>query len=590
MRRLALRRRGSTALIATLLSTMLLAAPAAAGEPSLPGECPQVKPLSEVTVGATGNGWTVERGTQRERFRFEILGRIDDGIAPGRDMIVVEVSDTAGNDMLERAGGIWSGMSGSPVYLGNKLLGAIAYGFSAGPSMIGGVTPAVYMDDVLDYGAASANAAPARVAVPQSMRATLADRAGVSTAAAASFERLPVSLSASGLNARGRSELQKTLNKHDMSAIVFSASRAARSAGAAITDRPAPGGNFAGVISYGDVTLGGIGTTTYVCGNKALAFGHPLTFGGIVAFGANNANAIAVVSDQTTTPFKMANITGLFGRLDQDRLTAIRAKLNATPAMRPVTSHVSNVDTGVSRNGRTDVTMNDWMPDVAALHLLSNADVVFDHVGKGSSQVSWTITGKRRNGNTWQLEYSNRYASQNDISRDSVFQLAEQLATIQFNPFEAINFTSVDIDASFDDTFRRFAIEGVKISKNGGAFRSRDFITVSPGDNLRARVSLRQYRGDVTTVQLAVNVPNDVAFGDFGSLLIRGGGEFFFPPSSSANSFPKLLTELRNTPRNDDLIADLSFGFEGQSGPTASDVERMNSVVVGAFEIGVGVE
>ena len=590
MRRGLVLRRGAMALMVTLLAVGVQAVPVSAGEPAAPGECAALKPLSEVAVGATGNGWTVERGTQRERFRFEVLGIIEGGIAPGRDLIVVEVSDTEGNDMIDRAGGIWAGMSGSPVYLGNKLLGAIAYGFTAGPSNIGGVTPAVDMADVLDYSAASSSPAmPARVSVPRSMQPALAERAGVAQSEASSFERLPIPFSVSGLNARGRSELQKSLDERGISAIVVPAATAARSAGTVISSRPAPGGNFAGVISYGDVTLGGIGTTTYVCGNKALAFGHPFTFRGAVAFGANNANAIAVIADPTLTPFKMANITGLFGKLDQDRLTAIRAKLNSTPAMRPITSHITNADTGVARNGRTDVTMSDWVPNVAPLHLLSNSDVVFDQIGDGSSLVSWTIRGKRRNGNPWQLEYTNRYASQFDISFQSAFQLADQLATINDNPFEAIRFTSVQIDATLDDTFRQYAIEGVKISKNGGQFRERSDLTVSPGDNIRARVALRRYRGDLVTANLEVNVPGSAEPGSFGSLVIQGGSEIF-GGGPSANSFPQLINALENTPRNDDLLADLFLSsFDGGSSSTV-DAHRMDAVVRGYVEIGVSVE
>ena len=237
-----------------------------------------------------------------------------------------------------------------------------------------------------------------------------------------------------------------------------------------------------------------------MCGDAALAFGHPLTFSGAIAFGANNANAVTVVADPTLTPFKMANVTGLFGKLDQDRLTAIRANLAATPKLRPVTSHVLNLDSGKARNGRSDVTASDWVPSVAPFHLLANADVVFDQVNKGSSSVEWTINGRRANGNPFQLAYSNRYASDFDISSESVGQLAEQLAILQGNPFEAIKFTSVDIDASFESTVRKYTIESVKLSRNGSPFRAREFVRVAPGDELRVRVGLRRYLGDLVNV------------------------------------------------------------------------------------------
>nr|MBA2571157.1 hypothetical protein [Chloroflexota bacterium] len=115
-----------------------------------PGACAQIKPANEVEEGMMGRGWTVVQGFDPSPFRVEILGKLRDGIAPGRDMIIVEVSDVAGRDFIDRAGGIWRGMSGSPVYIDGELIGAVAYGFSLGPSKIGGVTPAEDMARVLE--------------------------------------------------------------------------------------------------------------------------------------------------------------------------------------------------------------------------------------------------------------------------------------------------------------------------------------------------------------------------------------------------------------------------------------------------------
>jgi hypothetical protein len=258
--------------------------------------------------------------------------------------------------------------------------------------------------------------------------------------------------------------------------------------------------------------------------------------------------------------------------------------------MRPITAHVTNVDTGKSRNGRTDVTMSDWMPSVAPLHVLANMDSVFDHVGKGSSFVSWTINGVRKNGNAFQLEYANRYASLSDVSRESVYQLASQLAELEANPFTAVKFTSVEVDASLDDTFRSYAVESAKISKNGGAFKTRSQMSLSPGDNLRIRVTLRQYRGDTITRTLSLNVPNNVEFGSFGVLSIRGGPDFF-GETPNVNSFGQLVSVLENTDRNDDLVADLSFyGPDFEPSSAVSTSTRMNSIVEGSLEISVGIE
>ncbi|HUG46821.1 MAG TPA: SpoIVB peptidase S55 domain-containing protein [Candidatus Limnocylindria bacterium] len=585
------RRRAWVALLALLFlgGSFGAAAPAAAAEPPLPGECPQVKPLREVAIGQRGNGWTVETAKQRERFRFEVLGVIADGIGAGRDLLVVEVFDTVGNDMIARAGGIWAGMSGSPVYLGGELLGAVAYGFTAGPSRIGGVTPAADMLRLLELTPTSAAlAGPETVSVPTALRQSLAQRTGQSAALVSTFERLPVPVAASGLNARARNHLQRSLDRRGLSSIVVPASSAARSSAVSVSQRPRAGGNFASVISYGDVTLAGTGTTTYVCGTRALAFGHPFTWVGRSTYGANDARALGVVRDPAFGSFKLANVGGLFGRLDQDRLAGIRAALNATPTLRPITSRVTDAGSGRVRRGRTDVTMDVWVPEVAPMHLVANADSIIDRIGPGSSHVSWTIIGRRANGSPWQLAYANRYSSQFDITFESVFQLAEQLAIIQGNEFEAVRFTGVDIRATFADAYRQWAVERVRVSRNGGPFRDRTSINVAPGDRLDLRVFLRPYRGEAVRVGMSLRVPAGAQPG--GGYLLIGSAPDIGGEEATPRTFRQLLNQLAATPRNNVLTASLQlFDFEGGTTTRNRNV-ALNSIVVGFFELEVNVQ
>jgi hypothetical protein len=390
---------GALALTSIALPTAVVAGPSA------PGECATIMNSNNIHAGQTGVGWTVSQGTQPQQFSVEVLGVLDNGIAPGRDMIVIEVSDTGGGTFIEDAGGIWSGMSGSPVYINGKLAGAVAYGFSSVTSPVGGMTPADKMADILDYSSAPAAAdrearGADRVRVPQQMRAELAARAGVSQAQASTFNRLPLPVSVSGVPARGLDRLQDSLERQGARVILTSGSRAR--AGGAISDRPVPGGNFASVLAYGDVTAAGIGTTTYVCADQALAFGHPMQFLGRSAYGANDANAITIFRDPVFGSFKLANVTDLFGTVDQDRLMGIRGALDDEPNLIPVQARVSSADTGRDRTGRSQSTMDEFVPDVGFLQLLTNIDLVVDHgAAPGSARTRWTVSGLRQNGDPW---------------------------------------------------------------------------------------------------------------------------------------------------------------------------------------------
>ena len=110
------------------------------------GGCVAPYPIAKVKAGMTGTGLTVSRGRVPGRFTATVLGVLKDGILPGVDMILVKVDSPA----IRAAGGAWAGVSGSPVYAADgRLLGALAYGLSTGPSMTVGVTPAAQMLPVL---------------------------------------------------------------------------------------------------------------------------------------------------------------------------------------------------------------------------------------------------------------------------------------------------------------------------------------------------------------------------------------------------------------------------------------------------------
>ena len=122
-----------------------------------PGPCADVMPLASVANGDIGEGWTVVSGTDPQPFDAEVLGVMPDLIGPGRDVIIVEISGPT----VDAGGGVWAGMSGSPVYIdhggGPELAGALAYGFSFGATNIAGLTPA---EDMLHVNGLPVSRAP----------------------------------------------------------------------------------------------------------------------------------------------------------------------------------------------------------------------------------------------------------------------------------------------------------------------------------------------------------------------------------------------------------------------------------------------
>src|SRR3954451_19544144 len=147
------------ALVAGLAAaaTTLLAAPAHSLPSTEAAACPDAYPVADLTAHQSVDGITVSFGNTPDNFTDDVLGVLNDGIAPGIDMIMVRLSSTE----IDRVGGIWAGMSGSPVYAADcRLIGAVSYGLAFGPSPVAGVTPAADMKALLDGSAAMQ---PARV-------------------------------------------------------------------------------------------------------------------------------------------------------------------------------------------------------------------------------------------------------------------------------------------------------------------------------------------------------------------------------------------------------------------------------------------
>ncbi|WP_205857631.1 SpoIVB peptidase S55 domain-containing protein, partial [Phytoactinopolyspora endophytica] len=185
---------------------------------------------------------------------------LEGGVAPDVDMILVDTESPA----IERADGIWSGMSGSPVYADDgRLVGAIAYGLSQSPSNVAGITPAADMKKLLDRddtGPAVADAAPATVDLPENVQEKLTQSgAATSSEAQGGMRALPLPLAVSGLGADRLPAFSERLGEHLPDMHAFPAGAAAVDAEGSAGDI-VPGGNIAAATSFGDVTSAAVGT------------------------------------------------------------------------------------------------------------------------------------------------------------------------------------------------------------------------------------------------------------------------------------------------------------------------------------------
>ena len=309
-------------------------------------------PVAEIRRGQVGEGVTRMDGGERVAFKAHILGVLDGVVGPKRQVILARLEGAG----LENTGVI-AGMSGSPVYIDGRLVGAVAYSMGQFPKApIAGITPIAEMSDATGAGATSTPRTVAALPLdtpltPAALRdaflASLPGRAGVAVSA--------TTLSGLGLDASATPMLRPIATPLSMSgfatpmgtwlADTFSAAGfvpasvggGAADATAAADTTPLQPGDAVGVsLARGDLSLGATGTVTSVEGTRVLAFGHPFFNLGPAQMPMTRAHVVAVIPSLLNS-IKLAQLGEVMGVMDQDRATAIAGTLGVQPRTIPVT-------------------------------------------------------------------------------------------------------------------------------------------------------------------------------------------------------------------------------------------------------------
>ncbi|GEP32359.1 hypothetical protein NSZ01_01270 [Nocardioides szechwanensis] len=568
LRRRGLRRRSRT--LATLTSAMglllgavaLTSGPAGSAEPA--GDCTDTFPLAGVTKGQLVEGLTVDSGVTPEPFSGEVLGVLESGIAPGLDMIIMELDSPA----IQDAKGIWQGMSGSPVYdaTDGRLIGAVAYGLAYGPSPIAGITPFEDMDDYL----ATAAGRPGRVEVGKTMAQRIAAHSDATTAQASQgLRQLPMPLGVSGLSAQRLSSLKDRRPYVSPQTYVVGE---AGVAGAPTAEDIVAGGNIAASQSYGDITSAGVGTATQVCDGRVVGFGHPMVFSGDSTMSMHPADAIYVQADSLGAPFKVANLGAPVGTITDDHLTGITGSYGALPDSLTVTSDVTHGDR--SREGTSHVTVPMAAAEVTFYQLIGNHDRVIDGIIRGTETQSWTIRGTDAGGVPFTAEFSDRYTSLYDVTFEASYELPDLVYGMSQIP--GVTIEEVTSNAVVTDSTDRYTVGAVQQYRQGAwvTLGKKDPALVKAGGKLILRSLLRGPSG-VETVTTSFTVPKR-AQGTKGSLSFIGGNELY-SEAAYQNSLSKILAGIDKMVRNDQVQVDL--GLFGRN------TEVTKSQVLGPFDL-----
>jgi hypothetical protein len=569
----------------------------ATGTTSIPGtptgQCPTIMPLADVSTGMRGTAVSVVRGRTLSTFGAEVLGILRDAVGPGRDIIIVNLGGSA----VTQAGGLWAGASGSPVFWRDpatgrdKLMGAIAYGLAGGGSTLAGLTPAEDMNELLTLGTdLSLAAKPVRI--PARLASSISAETGLSMVQLSTFSRLKTPVSASGLNERGLKRMQAAIDRQGLPFIPYMGSSASSSPESPPGALRA-GDTFVAAMSLGDITVAGVGTTTFVCDGRAVAFGHPFNWTGETTMGARAGDTITIVSDPVFGSYKLSNIGESVGTLTQDRLAGIVANLGAGPTGAPITSTVTDLDTGRTRSGRSEAVLPEFLPFLAFEHLFMNVDVTIDRIGPGNAEAAYTIRGTRDGGRTWELTRATHYASPFDISFESVAEPAMTAEVLQAFEGEEIEVTSIDVPTlEIEKAFEQHEVRSI-LQWNGSRYVAREFLRGRPGQMLRLRIVLKpSHVAGVKNVDVSLKVPANARRSGFVEVFGGASASFGVPcfifdeeceDEPAEQTFDQVLAAFQDAPRGDELVARLRLG---NGAVRASATKQQDAVVVGRRAIG----
>lgn len=358
-------------------------------------------PITAIKPGMKATAWTVFEGRTAEPIPIEILGVLKNSLGPHSDMILCRMGGRA------QRTNVAGGMSGSPVYIDGKLIGAVGFRLSQfSPDAICGITPIDEMLEINTFDQSRPSDAkgpqdpPKRAAVDvpgEMIQHVLAAGSAPTAASAGGYQLVPIEtpLTLSGFHGVALKEFGPLLSQMGLTAVQGGGSGSLHAAKPATGWQSAlqPGEAIAGVLVSGDMSITGLGTVSYNDGKRVLGFGHPFFNLGPVEMPMAKGEVVWTLAS-AFQPNKIANATDIVGALKQDRHAGIMGVLGETADMVPVTLQVRSYGASNQLEKTKDYKFNvfvqqKWTPFLMMLTLFNSISQTNDF----SDEVTYRFNG-----------------------------------------------------------------------------------------------------------------------------------------------------------------------------------------------------
>jgi hypothetical protein len=471
--------------------------------------------LSEVQKGMKGYGLTVFEGTKIEKFDVEILG-VMHNVGPGQNLILAKVD----HPVVARAGVI-AGMSGSPIMIDGKVIGALAYAWQFASEPVAGITP---IDEMLKIprgsipsGAMPAGATPRISGMqllsamanskPEDVFKQLVAGAPVAMTAVQGARRISLPMSMSSFAPETIQRFTPYLEQLGFSAVPAGSTSSSTATGKGKTTFE-PGDPVGAVLLNGDFNVAASGTVTYVDGDHVYAFGHPFLDMGEINFPMATSEVVTVLPSLANS-FKFSNTGPIVGVLRQDRAAGIMGVVGDKPEMIPV--EVTLDGNGNTHTWRVDVVRHTFL---SPLMLAMVTDSIVANAQRAAGERTVMMESEIRVKGFSPVRLREGWAGQQ--ARQSIPQyLAVIAGYLMSNEFSPTEIESVKIKLTHADDLKiaRLMEASLVMPEKG---------YVNAGDLVKVRTVLKPFRGESFVETFEMRIPDDQAAGS--AYLLVGSG------------------------------------------------------------------
>ncbi|ODS53258.1 MAG: hypothetical protein ABS36_15170 [Acidobacteria bacterium SCN 69-37] len=480
--------------LAVALAVSLVAAP----------QVTRTMPVEEIRPGMTGVGRTVYAGSDLEEFRVTILGVMPNIVGPRRNLILARLE---GGPLANT--GVIQGMSGSPVYVDGRLVGAVSYSLGTFPKEpIAGITPIAEMiEDIESRAPRSASAAPPMTwpATPAQVFdaiATIARRAAAPLGATPSVTGIvgPAAIAefAPRLRPIGAAitigGFTPDLTTRLGDALQSSTPQAPAREADTTTPRPTlrPGDPVGMSLVRGDFEMGATGTVTHVDGDRVYAFGHPFLNLGPTQVAMTEAHVVTVLPSLDSS-MKIASLGRVIGTVTQDRATAVGGRLGAGPTELRVQMTLRSA-ASAPQTFEFFVLHDPALTPLFTYASLLNALAAWE---RQMGVLSLSVHASLSLGPDGTIEFRDEFSGDGALA-SAASAVASPLGTLMPNPFGPITPEALTVEIDTSEVERYATIERAWL----------DTVRPRAGGTCTVSVQLRDYRGGTRVVEIPVTMPS----------------------------------------------------------------------------------